>query len=261
MRELQKKHRDHRRRPRQGPDDRRSSWCAIVRRRSAPSRSGTRSCRRCSGAGVLVLGAGKNAVRLAPPLVLTQDAGRQRARRAGRGAGGGGGVRSRPESVRLRRSGLRTPSVLARGLHLAPAVRHDRRTAAAGKCRRRSAPSRNSSAAGTQFLRAATARRHGEIDIVARDGDTTVFVEVKARATAEFGTAAEAVTTAEAAPARVDGRGLSRAQRLTDRAVPIRRRGDRWRGGVGRVSPSIRTLSTRSRGRSAPCRSGARVVL
>jgi len=36
--------------------------------------------------------------------------------------------------------------------------------------------------------------RHGEIDIVARDGDTTVFVEVKARATAQFGTAAEAIT-------------------------------------------------------------------
>jgi len=36
--------------------------------------------------------------------------------------------------------------------------------------------------------------RHGEIDIVARDGTTTVFIEVKARRTAEFGTAAEAVT-------------------------------------------------------------------
>jgi putative endonuclease len=36
--------------------------------------------------------------------------------------------------------------------------------------------------------------RHGEIDIVARDGETTVFVEVKARVTAECGTAAEAVT-------------------------------------------------------------------
>jgi putative endonuclease len=36
--------------------------------------------------------------------------------------------------------------------------------------------------------------KHGEIDIVARDGETIVFVEVKARATAEFGTAAEAVT-------------------------------------------------------------------
>ncbi len=36
--------------------------------------------------------------------------------------------------------------------------------------------------------------RHGEIDIVAEDGDTVVFIEVKARATASRGTAAEAVT-------------------------------------------------------------------
>jgi putative endonuclease len=36
--------------------------------------------------------------------------------------------------------------------------------------------------------------RHGEIDVVARDGETTVFVEVKARTTAEFGAAAAAVT-------------------------------------------------------------------
>ena len=35
--------------------------------------------------------------------------------------------------------------------------------------------------------------RHGEIDIVARDGETIVFVEVKAKDTAEFGTAVEAV--------------------------------------------------------------------
>lgn len=36
--------------------------------------------------------------------------------------------------------------------------------------------------------------RHGEIDIVARDGEIVVFVEVKARTTGEFGMAAEAVT-------------------------------------------------------------------
>lgn len=36
--------------------------------------------------------------------------------------------------------------------------------------------------------------RHGEIDIVARDGETIVFVEVKAKESREFGTAAEAVT-------------------------------------------------------------------
>jgi putative endonuclease len=36
--------------------------------------------------------------------------------------------------------------------------------------------------------------RHGEIDIVAEDGDTLVFVEVKARANGECGLAAEGVT-------------------------------------------------------------------
>ena len=36
--------------------------------------------------------------------------------------------------------------------------------------------------------------RHGEIDIVARDGDTIVFVEVKVKEHAEFGRAAESVT-------------------------------------------------------------------
>jgi putative endonuclease len=45
---------------------------------------------------------------------------------------------------------------------------------------------------------AISARRYrtrcGEIDIVADDDGTLVFVEVKARADAEFGTAAEAVT-------------------------------------------------------------------
>ena len=36
--------------------------------------------------------------------------------------------------------------------------------------------------------------RYGEIDIVARDGDVTVFVEVKTRDGEEFGDGAEAVT-------------------------------------------------------------------
>jgi|SRR5689334_12516930 putative endonuclease len=39
--------------------------------------------------------------------------------------------------------------------------------------------------------------RYGEIDIVAADGDTLVFVEVRARATEEFGSAAESVTDAK----------------------------------------------------------------
>ena len=36
--------------------------------------------------------------------------------------------------------------------------------------------------------------RHGEIDIVARDGDMLVFVEVKARTSGSFGDPEEAVT-------------------------------------------------------------------
>jgi putative endonuclease len=39
--------------------------------------------------------------------------------------------------------------------------------------------------------------RLGEIDIVARDGDVTVFVEVKARESGEFGGGAAAVTPAK----------------------------------------------------------------
>jgi putative endonuclease len=37
----------------------------------------------------------------------------------------------------------------------------------------------------------------GEIDIVARDGDTVVFVEVRSRASARYGTALEAVSPAK----------------------------------------------------------------
>jgi putative endonuclease len=38
---------------------------------------------------------------------------------------------------------------------------------------------------------------HGEIDIIARDGDTMVFVEVRRKSNGEFGTAAESVTPAK----------------------------------------------------------------
>jgi len=41
--------------------------------------------------------------------------------------------------------------------------------------------------------------RFGEIDLVMRDGATLVFVEVRARAGAAFGDAAESITTAKQA--------------------------------------------------------------
>jgi putative endonuclease len=41
--------------------------------------------------------------------------------------------------------------------------------------------------------------RLGEIDVVAREGDTTVFVEVRRRASAAFGGAAASITAAKRA--------------------------------------------------------------
>ena len=48
---------------------------------------------------------------------------------------------------------------------------------------------------GYEILARRYRRRRGELDIVARDGQTVVFVEVKARDGREFGGGREAVTT------------------------------------------------------------------
>lgn len=39
--------------------------------------------------------------------------------------------------------------------------------------------------------------RHGEIDLIARDGSTLVFVEVRSRKRADFGSAAESITASK----------------------------------------------------------------
>ena len=52
-------------------------------------------------------------------------------------------------------------------------------------------------ARGYAILERRYATERGEIDIIAEDGDTLVFVEVRARATGEFGGAAESVTIAK----------------------------------------------------------------
>jgi len=52
-------------------------------------------------------------------------------------------------------------------------------------------------ARGYAILERRYTTERGEIDIVAEDGETLVFVEVRARATGEFGRAAESITDAK----------------------------------------------------------------
>ena len=52
-------------------------------------------------------------------------------------------------------------------------------------------------ARGYAILERRYSTERGEIDIIAEDGNTLVFVEVRARATGEFGRAAESVTAAK----------------------------------------------------------------
>ncbi|MEO6886287.1 MAG: YraN family protein, partial [Jatrophihabitantaceae bacterium] len=54
-------------------------------------------------------------------------------------------------------------------------------------------------AAGLQVLERNWRRPEGEVDIIALDGATVVFVEVKTRSTTAFGDPAEAVTAQKAA--------------------------------------------------------------
>jgi len=52
-------------------------------------------------------------------------------------------------------------------------------------------------ARGYVILETRYRKRHGEIDIIAQEGETIVFVEVRVKTSAEFGTAAESVTRAK----------------------------------------------------------------
>ena len=60
-------------------------------------------------------------------------------------------------------------------------------------------------------------RRNGELDIIARDGDTTVFVEVKSRRGRAFGRAAEAVDFRKRRRIARLAKGYVIRHRLTDR--------------------------------------------
>ena len=99
LRALQEKHPTDRRRARQGADDRHRAGARSRRPRSAPSRSANALVQAMFRRGVLVLGAGRNAMRLAPPLVLTRAQADSVARGARRGAG-----RGRPPSRLIRQT-------------------------------------------------------------------------------------------------------------------------------------------------------------
>ncbi|HEX9367365.1 MAG TPA: YraN family protein [Vicinamibacterales bacterium] len=60
--------------------------------------------------------------------------------------------------------------------------------------------------------------RHGEIDIIAEHDGTIVFVEVRARATAEFGRAAETVTDQKKRKVTAMAVDYLARHRLTNRA-------------------------------------------
>lgn len=51
--------------------------------------------------------------------------------------------------------------------------------------------------AGLEIIARNYSCRHGEIDIIARDGDTLVFVEVRSRGSGAFGGAAASITAAK----------------------------------------------------------------
>ena len=57
---------------------------------------------------------------------------------------------------------------------------------------------------------------HGEIDIVAKDGNVLVFVEVKLRRSSRFGTPEEAVTPAKQALIRRTAEGYVRERGVVD---------------------------------------------
>lgn len=58
--------------------------------------------------------------------------------------------------------------------------------------------------------------RNGEIDIVARDGDVLVFVEVKARTSAAYGTPEEAVTAGKQRTIRLAAQGYCYIHNIVD---------------------------------------------
>ena len=85
---------------------------------------------------------------------------------------------------------------------------------------------------GYEILHRRFRTRIGEIDVVARDGETLVFIEVKARRSGRFGPPAEAVGPQKRHKLMQMATSTS-SHSPRQRAVPLRRRlGDVRRGGA-----------------------------
>ena len=67
--------------------------------------------------------------------------------------------------------------------------------------------------------------RHGELDIIAREGDVLVFVEVKTRSSHAFGGPLHAVTGQKTKEARPNGARIHRAEPAFGGCLPFRCRG------------------------------------
>ena len=73
----------------------------------------------------------------------------------------------------------------------------------------------------------------GEIDLVARDGDTLVFVEIKGRSGGRFGSPLEAVTVRKQERMAVVARHFLSSCRIYQSPARFDVIGIRWRGGAG----------------------------
>ena len=159
----------HRRRARPRPDDRRRAGARSRRRRSARSTERNAVVDAAFNRGLLVLGAGKNAIRFSPPLVLTTSGGRHRGPDLRRGADRGRERRSEEtaETAEIAEKhfvlrALRSPRFLRRCRDCGASVAGLRASCrdarvALGENRRRSRLRGARDAAGTQLLPGATA--------------------------------------------------------------------------------------------------------
>ena len=213
----------HRRRARQGADDRRRAGARSARPRSARPTERDAVVDAAFSRGLLMLGAGRNAIRLSPPLVLTKAQADTAVRIFDEGltAVGTAGAGARLARVRARR----------RGLALRPGMTQARQ--ALGDRRRGHSPAEALERRGYRILARRYRTRFGEIDIVARHGDCIVFVEVKTRRDGSFGDPAAAVTAQKQRRLTVMASRLPGAPSPGARAGALRR--GRHHGGAART--------------------------